>query len=71
MDRNQRPDRLRRRVAFLLLVTNLVAFPLSFANRGAIVKAAPPDPFDEPTDFIRQIPLATNDLVYSSLTGKI
>jgi Calx-beta domain len=35
------------------------------------MKAAAFNPFDGPTDFIRQIPLKTNDLVYSALTGKL
>src|SRR5690349_20326649 len=38
---------------------------------GAGAKAAPPPAFDDPTSFVRRIPLITNDIVYSSLTGKI
>jgi Calx-beta domain len=58
----------RRRLSLLLLVV-IVVSPLSFASRAA--RTAPLSPFDGPTEFIRQIPLATNDLAYSSLTGKI
>ena len=59
----------RRRLALLLLVV-IVVSPLSTASRAART-AAPYTPFDGPTEFIRQIPLATNDLTFSSLTGKI
>jgi sugar lactone lactonase YvrE len=59
----------RRRLTLLLLVV-IVVSPLSPTSRAART-AAPYTPFDAPTDFIRQIPLATNDLVYSPLTGKI
>src|SRR6185369_4927726 len=65
------PD-LRRRLALLLLVSmiNVIAAPFLLANRNTAA-AAPLNAFDGPTDFIRQIPLTTNDLVYSSSTGKI
>src|SRR6185312_14964001 len=55
-----------RRLAVLLLVSliNLVASP--FLPRSAA--AHPPD---GPTEFIRRINLPTNDLVYSSTTGRI
>src|ERR1044072_3654026 len=56
----------RRRLALLLLVV-IVVSPLSTVSRAA----ASYTPFDGPTEFIRQIPLATNDLAFSSLTGKI
>ncbi|HYV10130.1 MAG TPA: Calx-beta domain-containing protein [Pyrinomonadaceae bacterium] len=61
---------LRRRLSLLLLVV-IVVSPLSFASRTSRANAPIYSPFDEPTEFIRQIPLTTNDLVYSSLTGKI
>jgi len=61
---------MNRTLALLLLVT-IVVSPFSPASRAAKTEAAPYNPFDPPTEFIRQIPLATNDLVYSSLTGKI
>ena len=72
MNNNQFPRNLRRRIAFLLVlsVCNVVASPL-FPAISTKVKAAPLKPFDEPTEFIRRIPLTTNDLVYSSTTGKI
>src|SRR6185437_129162 len=59
-----------KKIAFLLLVSivNLIAAPFLFATRSV---AAPVNPFDGPTDFIRKINLMTNDLVYSSTTGKI
>jgi Calx-beta domain len=59
----------RRRLALLLLVT-IVVSPLSLP-RAVKTEAPSYSPFDGPTEFIRQIPLTTNDLVYSSLTGKI
>src|SRR6185369_805867 len=58
----------RKRLALLLLIT-IVVCPLSLPRAA---KTAPfYSPFDGPTEFIRQIPLTTNDLVYSPLTGKI
>jgi sugar lactone lactonase YvrE len=59
-------NHLRKRLALLLLVT-IVVCPLSLPS--AAKTEAPL--FDGPTEFIRQIPLTTNDLVYSPLTGKI
>ena len=63
---------LKRRLALLLLISfvNLIASPFLLASRSTAV-AAPLDPFDGPTEFIRKISLTTNDLVYSSTTGKI
>ncbi len=60
----------RRRLALLLLVStiNFIAAPFLLATRSA---AAPLNAPDVPTDFIRRINLTTNDLVYSSSTGKI
>src|SRR5829696_3438029 len=71
MNNNQSAQNLRRRIALLLVVSifNVIAFPFS-AGFSTQVKAAPL-PFQAPTDFIRRIPLTTNDLVYSSATGKI
>jgi sugar lactone lactonase YvrE len=60
----------RRRLALLLLVV-IVVSPFSPASRAARTEAHSYTPFAEPTEFIRQIPLASNDLAYSSLTGKI
>lgn len=60
----------RQRLALLLLVA-IVVSPFSPASRAAKTEAPFYSPFDGPTEFIRQIPLPTNDLVYSSLTGKI
>jgi hypothetical protein len=59
-----------KKTAFLLLVAtiNLIASPFLLASRGAAAPLAPPD---GPTEFIRRIDLTTNDLVYSSTTGKI
>ena len=59
-------NQLRKRLALLLLVT-IVVCPLSLPS--AAKTEAPL--FDGPTEFIRQIPLTTNDLAYSPLTGKI
>src|SRR6185503_18875449 len=59
----------RKRLALLLLITIFVC-PLSLP-RAAKTAAPFYSPFDGPTEFIRQIPLTTNDLVYSPLTGKI
>ena len=58
-----------RKIALLLLVStiNLIAGPFLPASRSA----AAPKPPDGPTEFIRRIDLTTNDLVYSSTTGKI
>jgi hypothetical protein len=47
---------------------NLIAGPFLAASRNA---AAAPTPPDGPTEFIRRIDLTTNDIVYSSTTGKI
>src|SRR5262245_46949100 len=57
---------VRRRLALLLLVStiNFIAAPFLLASRSA---AAP----DDPTDFVRRINLTTNDLIFSSSTGKI
>ena len=65
--------RLKKRLTFLLLISlvNFIASPVLIATRAAIIKPAPLNPFDTPTAFVRQIPLRTNDLVYSSLTGKL
>jgi hypothetical protein len=68
--RNIRPvEPLKRKLAVLLLISfvNLIASPFLLASRSTVVAA----PFDGPTDFIRKINLMTNDLVYSSTTGKI
>ena len=72
MNNNSPARNLRRRIALLLVVSflNLIASPF-FPGFSPQVKAAPPGPFDGPTDFIRRVPLMTNDLVYSSTTGKI
>ncbi len=61
---------LRTGLALLLLV-NLVASPVLLATRAANSEAAPVTPLDEPTHFIRRVPLTTNDLVYSASTGQI
>src|ERR1041385_2106936 len=59
-----------KKIAFLLLVSlvNCIAAPFLHASRSAAASVTPPD---GPTDFIRRIDLTTNDLVYSSTTGKI
>src|SRR6185369_4735156 len=56
---------IQRRLTLLLLVSiiNLIAAPF--------LPAAPVNPPDGPTEFIRRINLPTNDLVYSSTTGRI
>src|SRR5690349_21316311 len=60
---------IRRRLALLLLVSivNFIAGPFLLASRSIASAAVP----DGPTDFIRQISLTTNDLVYSPSTGRI
>src|SRR5262245_16807689 len=60
---------LRGRLSLFLAVTTLIS-PLSFGFR-ANVNAAPPNPFQGQTDFLRRISLTTNDLVFSSNTGKL
>ena len=59
-------NQLRKRLALLLLVT-IVVCPLSLPSAAKTESPL----FDGPTEFIRQIPLTTNDLAYSPLTGKI
>src|SRR3569832_975344 len=63
---------MRRRLVLLLLVSivNFLAAPFLPASRNTAT-AAPLNPLDGPTDFIRRISLTTNDLVYSSSTGRI
>ena len=70
MKNTPRTHCLRRRLALLLLIStiNFIAAPFLFASRSA---AAPLTPPDGPTDFIRRIDLWTNDLVYSSTTGRL
>ena len=72
MNNTRSAQTLRGRIALFLLISiiNFVASPF-FAGPGTRVNAAPVKPFDGPTDFIRRIPMRTNDLVYSSTTGKI
>src|SRR4026208_1393331 len=59
----------QRRLTLLILVSlvNLIASPFLPARNTV----AAPNPPDGPTEFIRRINLTTNDLVYSSTTGKI
>jgi sugar lactone lactonase YvrE len=59
-----------KHLPLLLLVSliNLIAVPFLPATRSAAALLNAPD---EPTDFIRRIDLTTNDLVYSSTTGRI
>src|ERR1051325_6664209 len=61
---------MRRRLVLLLLVSivKFIAAPFLLASRSTAAVAAP---FDGPTEFIRKINLMTNDLVYSSTTGRI
>jgi hypothetical protein len=70
---NQNAPYLKRRLALLLLISviDFVVSPLLIPLRVANTEAAPLNPFDGPTIFIRQIPLTTNDLVYSASTGKL
>src|ERR1043165_2629437 len=60
---------VRRRLSLLLLISivNLIGGPFLLASRNTAKAAVP----DSPTDSIRQISLTTNDLVYSSSTGRI
>jgi hypothetical protein len=68
MKNNKSSNTLPRRIAFVLIVSifSCGISPLS-PKITANVNAAP---FDDPTAFIRRIPLVSNDLVYSSTTGK-
>lgn len=70
MKYNQHAHYRRTSLSILLLVSiaNLIASPVSLARR---VPNTLPNPFDGPTDFVRRIPLTTNDLVYSASTGKL
>jgi hypothetical protein len=70
MKNTPRAHCLRRRLALLLLVStiNFIAAPFLLASRSA---AAPLNAPAGPTEFIRRIDLTTNDLVYSSTTGRI
>jgi Calx-beta domain len=72
MKNKQLAPSLRRRVALLLLVSffNFVASPLLFASKGVNAVLLNP-PQGTPTHFIRRVSMATNDLVYSSATGRI
>lgn len=72
MNNNRFAQNLRSRIALFLVVSFLVfiASPPSLVI-GANVSAGPAVGFQAPTEFIRRIPLTTNDLVYSSSTGKI
>ena len=69
----QHAQQLRRRLALLVLVSliNFLALPFLLASANTVTAAAPLNPFDGPTEFIRKIPLTTNDIVYSSTTGRI
>ncbi|HKG58451.1 MAG TPA: Calx-beta domain-containing protein, partial [Pyrinomonadaceae bacterium] len=73
MKNTQPAPRLARRLALLLLVSivNFIASPFLLASRSTVAAAAPLNPPQGSSDFIRRISLATNDLVYSSTTGKI
>ena len=64
--RNMRHTRLSLLV--LVSLVNFIAAPFLLATRSTAVPLNAPD---EPTEFIRRINLTTNDLVYSSTTGKI
>jgi hypothetical protein len=72
MKNNKSPKTLTSRLALVLIVSifNCLVSPL-YPGISANVEAAPPKPFDDPTAFVRRISLFTNDLVYSSTTGKI
>jgi Calx-beta domain len=70
MKNNKSPKTLTSRLALILIVSifNCLVAPL-YPGISANVKAA--NPFDDPTAFVRRISLFTNDIVYSSTTGKI
>ena len=72
MKNNKSPRPLTSRLVLVLIVSilNCVIAPLIPAT-SANVNAAAPSPFDDPTTFVRRLSLFTNDLVYSSTTGKI
>ena len=72
MNNTQSAPKLRRRIALFLVISflNLIASPF-IVELSTSVKAASLSPFDGPTDFIKRVPLITNDLVYSTTTGKI
>ncbi|MBA2733362.1 MAG: hypothetical protein H0U54_10775, partial [Acidobacteria bacterium] len=62
---NHLPRRARQRAALLLTLAVLMncLVPASFASRGALSPEAAPAP--PPTEYIRRIQLATNDLVFN------
>jgi sugar lactone lactonase YvrE len=62
----------KRRTAFLLIFCLLIAIsPLTFATREVESRTTRPDDTAVLTDFIRQIPLAINDVAFSASTGKL
>src|SRR5262250_888774 len=73
MKYNQHAHYVRTSLSILLLVciANLIASHVSLATRAANTETSSLNPFDAPTDFVRRIPLTTNDLVYSASTGKL
>ena len=60
----------RKKLALLLLIT-ITGFVALISLATTAANTAPLAPFDGPAHFIRRIPLAVNDLVYSSSTGKL
>jgi sugar lactone lactonase YvrE len=66
------PTKLRKTLLTLILIIGIVV-PLGFAAKGFepwTVRAQEASQLMQ-TDFIRQIPLTANDVVYSSATGKL
>ncbi len=74
-----RRTRVRRQIALTLIATFLstLSGPLLFATGTSehlgtpVVKSANTQPVQAQAGFIRQVSLVTNDVVYSSLTGKL
>ena len=66
--RNPKSARTLRRKLALILIVSVISCVISPLFPRTSVGAAP---FDDPTSFIRRLPFVTNDLVYSSTTGKI
>lgn len=73
MKYTNRPHAVRRRLALLLLISivNFITAPFLLASSNRARAAALLNAPDAPTDFIRQINLTTNDLVYSASAGRI
>src|ERR1700730_13754650 len=78
MTRHQSKSRACQKIVLIVLVSILNAFVVPTGFGGAPNRprdSAPHEPttnaFDSQSDFIRLIPMTTNDVVYSASTGKL